>query len=731
MPRPKNTFLRTLVPVLGLILIAVVGWAVFRNSGTTTPPAVTPPAPANSTEAKPAAPAQAVAAPPAAVPASTPPAAAAPVSVPVPGYPEIVEGTSPAELTLGSLADDDRARIEFSSLGAGVASWRLARHFEAIGKETHVEVQRQHLLDPADPARSPALVPMALLGVEINGVYVDLLRAAGGRIWRPVEGTPGAFEAFIRGAQGGRIARVYRRYEPIPGGVTLRLTQRVENLTDAPMKIRWFQLGPVDLDPDEAGYVGDKRRVRFGYLLSPGADPARQSVTASDFLTDRVSVLGTPDAQGRHPFSLPQWPNAVGVKQGYELVWAGLTNRYFGVAVFPLIEPAAGAPADKAWRWVGGVERLVVDGMPQKVGPAAPVMALRLSSVPLDVPAHASLDLSHGVFAGALSKPPLQADPLTARAGVDGLVVYTLGGPCAWCTFSSLTGALLWLLRTLHNYVVFDWALSIVLLVIIVRLVLHPVTRWSQIRMTRFGKQMQALGPKQAKLKEKYGNDPKQFQAEMAKLWREEGISPTGALGCLPMFLQMPVWIALYATLFFAAELRHQGAFFGLFQALGLKTFLADLAEPDRFIYFGREIVNLPLLGSITSLNLLPLILGVVFFIQQKYLTPPSAPGSLTPEQEMQQKMMKWMTVVLFPLLMYNAPAGLALYFIVNSTVGILESRSIRASINANDLAGPNKPGGGPKQEGFFARLQRLAAEQQKLAQERAKQQAKQNRKKR
>ncbi len=130
-----------------------------------------------------------------------------------------------------------------------------------------------------------------------------------------------------------------------------------------------------------------------------------------------------------------------------------------------------------------------------------------------------------------------------------------------------LTGPLLALLHLLHD-ITFDWALAIILLVVCVRSVLHPITRWSQLRMLVFGKQMQGMAPKQKAIQEKYKDDPQRLQQEMAKLWREEGISPAGFLGCLPMFLQSPVWIALYAMLYFTIDLRHEPAFFGVFQKI-------------------------------------------------------------------------------------------------------------------------------------------------------------------
>ena len=100
---------------------------------------------------------------------------------------------------------------------------------------------------------------------------------------------------------------------------------------------------------------------------------------------------------------------------------------------------------------------------------------------------------------------------------------------------------------------------------------------------------MQRIAPKQKKLQEKYKDEPKKMQAEMARLMREENVNFRGALGCLPMFLQSPIWIALYAMLYFLFDLRNEPAFFGLFQNLtnGSWGFLADLSTPDRFVDFG------------------------------------------------------------------------------------------------------------------------------------------------
>jgi YidC/Oxa1 family membrane protein insertase len=182
------------------------------------------------------------------------------------------------------------------------------------------------------------------------------------------------------------------------------------------------------------------------------------------------------------------------------------------------------------------------------------------------------------------------------------------------------------------------------------------------------------------------------------------------------MVLQMPIWMALYAVLYIAFELRQQPAFFGIFQAISPDwAFLGDLSSPDRFIALPVS-VNLYLF-TLESINLVPLLMGVVFWLQQKYSAPPTA--ALTPEQEQQQKIMKVMMPIMFPIMLYNAPSGLTLYIMTSTFIGFLESKRIRAQIETMDLLKSGKGGGKGLFGGAFARA---------LEQAQAKAQAKQPR---
>jgi YidC/Oxa1 family membrane protein insertase len=246
--------------------------------------------------------------------------------------------------------------------------------------------------------------------------------------------------------------------------------------------------------------------------------------------------------------------------------------------------------------------------------------------------------------------------------------------------------------------------------VILVRAALHPVTRYSQIQMARVTKGMASIKPELEALQKRYASDPKKLQQEQMRLYREKGVNPVGCVGgMLPTFLQMPIWIALYAVLYFAFDLRQKPAFFGLFQQFGEWRFLGDLSAPDHFIQFADPIHLWKF--TLSGVNLIPLLMAVVFWMQQKYMAPPTA-GNLTPEQEQQQKIMKWMTVIMFPVMLYTAPSGLTLYIMTSTCVGIIEGKRIRAQIATMDLT--PKPRGAGKQD----RLGRLYEEALKRAQE-------------
>ena len=157
-------------------------------------------------------------------------------------------------------------------------------------------------------------------------------------------------------------------------------------------------------------------------------------------------------------------------------------------------------------------------------------------------------------------------------------------------------------------------------------------------------------------------------------LYREQGASPI--MGFLPMMVQMPIWIALYSAIYASIELR--GAPF-------LPFWITDLSAQDAVVRFST--ITVPLFSwKINSLNLLPIMMGVAFYLQQK-LTPSQAPTAASPQAAQQQKMMMVMMTLLFPLMLYRAPSGLNLYIMASTFAGVIEQYVIRKHIRKKEEA--------------------------------------------
>lgn len=585
---------------------------------------------------------------------------------------------------LASLRDpQETIELDFTHLGAGIESLILLDEYESVEEVEHVEIQGRR----TDARGDLNAVPFAALAIEIDGELVSLGGTESAPIWGEV--SPGVFEALIVDESGTPVLRLVRRFEIREGRHGFVLTQRVENLDSEPHTLRLISSAMVDMPKAENGYAGDRRRFRVGFMRDQTSQGGSLVVSVDPELDARTKILGSkiPDVNGTKHYAQSSsfWPSEKALKRGDRLSWLAFNDRYYSVILHPVFDPASTDQGDRLLSpVVESMDRFVLDSYAK---PVDTTILMSTKSAEFRVEPGASESIELGVYAGPRTKPIFADDPVLAALSLPDMVVYNIGGFCAGCTFDWLTHILIEVLRIFHS-MVGDWAVSIMLLVVLVRACLHPVTRWSQIRMQRFSVQMQSMGPKQKALREKYKDDPKKLQTEMTKLWREEGISPLGMLGCLPMMLQSPVWIALYATLFFAVELKHEPAFYGVFQTVsnGSWQFLADLSAADHAIPLPSAMhFSFPLWGTVQSINLLPILLGFVFFAHQKFLTPPST-ATLTPEQESQQKMMKVMMVVMFPVMMYTAPSGLALYFITNSTLGIFESKWIRAHMKKHGM---------------------------------------------
>ena len=232
----------------------------------------------------------------------------------------------------------------------------------------------------------------------------------------------------------------------------------------------------------------------------------------------------------------------------------------------------------------------------------------------------------------------------------------------------ALVRVMSFILRGVHAAIP-NYGVAILILTLIVRACLHPLSRHSQTSMQK----MQKLQPHFKEIKEKYKHDKQRQQEELMKLQREHGFNPLG--GCLPMILQLPVFIGLFRTLRESIELRHAPF-----------LFISDLSQPDNF------------LGVI---NILPIISSAIMFLQQRMM-----PQSTDPQQAQTQKLMGYMMPIMIGFIFYSFPSGLALYFIASTCIGLLEQKLIKRRLDKSDDQGQpakadaGKPGKPKKKQG-------------------------------
>lgn len=522
------------------------------------------------------------------------------------------------------------------------------------------------------------------------------------------------------------VALIHRVYKVVksdqPGSHTIKLTQQVTNLTDEPMTIQWEQVAQGGVYHAKSDYLrGRSQQYVLGHF-DLEYDEARFAIYVDGaFLPepDIVGKLKDPNDTGKWETI---WPNPkISEPATKELAWLASENRYFVAissapvnevrddlepknitslqSIYPTVKTTIFPNVRQDANMNDEDRRVIIDFVSEPI---------TLASGEQSDASALSLDL----FAGPREDEIFAQQPYKAMQ-YDKTIRYSLGGCFGFCTFQWLANLLLGFLEILHAFI-FDWGVAIIILVLVVRLILHPLTKRGQTGMMKMGKQMAAVQPELNKLKKKFADDPRQMQAEQMKLFREKGINPaSGAIGCLPMFLQMPIWIALYAMLYYAIELRHEPAFYGVFQMINEWPFLADLSSADRFIPLfpddGTHVFNLIFIRlDYSSINILPIIMGITFFINMKFTTPPP----MNEQQATQQKIMRIMPLM-FPFFLYSAPAGLTLYICASTMAGIVDSYIVRKHVKQLEESGElfkpkeRKPGG------FMDKLSKIAEAKQ------------------
>jgi YidC/Oxa1 family membrane protein insertase len=445
---------------------------------------------------------------------------------------------------------------------------------------------------------------------------------------------------------GGELAKLTKTYTLKPEDYLLACSVTIANLSNSEIKTSLEMLGPAGISKEQERI--DTRTITTGFL-TPQGTVAVEKLN----ITKLAKVFGS-----REGFLIPK--NA-----DYKFLWTSLSNKYFTAIIRPVPQEANSLSP----QWIQ--QKTAMEYNPDKTASSGDENAgILLQTTAINLAPGEEQKCDYQLYIGPKDRHLFDSNPLYKKLGFIRVIEFQS------CCIQALSfpgisifilAVMNWMYRFIPNY-----GIVIIIFVFIVRILLHPITKKSQVSMMKMTK----LGPKAEEIKQKYANNKTEMNKQMMGLYKEHGASPV--LGCLPMMLQMPIWIALYSALLSGIEFR--GAAF-------LPFWITDLSGVDALFYLPAAVEKIPMIGSFigTSFNLLPLLLGASMFAQTK-LMPSSAP-STNPQAAQQQKMMLWMMPVMMLLLFYRAPSGLNLYIMSSTVAGLVEQYVIRKHIREKEEA--------------------------------------------
>lgn len=342
---------------------------------------------------------------------------------------------------------------------------------------------------------------------------------------------------------------------------------------------------------------------------------------------DMGAVIGIDKGNGNYKLIKTNIKNLPDRNESVGISWLGSVNKYFAI----VLKPASS-------KWISSSISEPISNGENRISEDfwVSVQTVPFKIMPQDEELH-----GYGLFLGPKLEKLLEKYELSSLLGFG--------------TFESISKILLNILNGFYK-IAPNYGVAILLLTILVKLMLFPLTRKSQTSMFK----MQKLQPMIEQLKVKYKNDKQRMAKAQMELFKKHGANPLS--GCLPMLLQLPVFFALFRTLQLSFEMRQAPFIF----------WINDLSMPDTLLFLPFSI---PFLGNM--LNILPIIMTVASFLQMK-LSPKSP--SVDPQTRMQQKMMSFMPF-LFCFILYRMPSGLTLYWTTSTLLSIGETMFIRKSL--------------------------------------------------
>jgi YidC/Oxa1 family membrane protein insertase len=623
--------------------------------------------------------------------------------VSVPREPEIVKlepaalptlgaDNAPAETVLLGSTDPDSGynfELELTTKGAAI---RKAT-FSGFDDRDPDDPQPLVILSPLELGGGREILPMASGGfvfVEHKlRLPLDRLHWESLGVERLAEGKQTAiFEAVIVNKDSGEpVIKLTKTYTVAAGSYLLSCDLAVENLSAAEQKCNYNLSGPVGIGIE--GIRSDMRNVVGGVLTPDGQVVASQKDLLIGFpmnlFTKNVGLKDTtrkyeealrtrdPAKIKRAKADLRVGRNLEDSQKNANFLWAATTNKYFAAIVRPV--PREGKDycdwikdttaqyynPDEDQRGNTGDETI---GVNLEIAPSA----LAAAGQPGNTNKY-----NFQLYLGPKDKNLFDGNQLYSELGFIHTITFMSCFCCPDALINPISFFILALMKWLYGFIG-NYGVVIIVLVFLMRLLIHPLTKQSQISMNKFTK-FNAL-PEVQEIRKKYAKNMMEMNKHIAVLQKQHGVSHHHMImGMLPMLIQMPVWIALWRAVYGSVDLRGAGF---------LPFWITDLSVPDALFSFPA--VTLPLFGKLDSFNLLPILMGVAFYLQQK-LMPSQASAQANPQVAQQQKMMMVMMPILFPLLLYKGPSGVNLYIMSSVFAGAAEQYVIRKHIREKEQA--------------------------------------------
>jgi YidC/Oxa1 family membrane protein insertase len=401
----------------------------------------------------------------------------------------------------------------------------------------------------------------------------------------------------------------FRRMISIDENYLFTIKQSVENATDNEVRMAPYGIIARHGEPETIGF----------YILHEGV------VRASDGAIQEIDYDEMPDQpiDPRENASI----DALSVEQSG---WIGFTDKYWMTTLIP----QEGQKFNSVSKYSPGSDTYQTD--------------MRLPTI--SIAAGSTQDVTTSLFAGAKVYNIIKGyeTSINAHQFIDSI---------DWGWFFFLTKPIFLVLHFLNN-LIGNMGFAIIGLTLLIKALLFPLAYKSFVSMAR----MKELQPEMEKIKEQAGEDKKQVQTEIMKLYREKKVNP--AAGCLPILLQIPIFFSLYKVIFVTIELYH-APFFG---------WIHDLSAPDPtslLNLFGLLPWDAPAPESflaILSIGVLPILMGITMWLQQK-LNP-------APTDKTQAQIFAWMPWV-FMFMLGRFASGLVVYWVANNTITFIQQYTI------------------------------------------------------